>query len=182
MFDMGWWELGIVGLMMILVLGPKELPHAMRSIARFMRKARRLASEFQGHMDDLIKEADLDEVKQSVRSLKNQDVGAMIGNAIDPTGEFKKELDGTLSDARREINEIKSAAGPSPTASPDVPAPQADSKPEETSEKPEETSEKPKETSEKPKETSAKTVLAEPAPVPSETKDSEGSTVVAGNA
>ena len=61
---MGWWEISIVGLVMILVLGPKELPHAMRNIARFMRKARRLASEFQGHMDDLVREADLDDVRK----------------------------------------------------------------------------------------------------------------------
>jgi len=117
MFDFGWWELAIVGLMMILVLGPKELPRAMRSIARFMRKARRLASEFQGHVDDIIREAELDEVKDTVRSIKNQDVNAIINDAVDPGGELTKELKDTMADARREMNDIKASAGPTPTAS-----------------------------------------------------------------
>ena len=116
MFDFGWWELGIVGLIMILVLGPKELPHAMRSIARFMRKARRLASEFQGHVDDLIREADLDEVKQTVRSIKNQDVNKLITDQVDPGGELAKEINDTMADAEREMKEIKTTAGPRPGA------------------------------------------------------------------
>jgi sec-independent protein translocase protein TatB len=117
MFDLGWLEFALVGLIMILVLGPKELPHAMRSIARFMRKARRLASEFQGHMDDLVREADLDDVKQSINSIKNKDVSALINEAVDPAGEIKKELDGTMADAKREMNAIKTTAGVSPAAS-----------------------------------------------------------------
>lgn len=115
---MSWWEISIVGLMMILVLGPKELPHAMRTIARFMRKARRLASEFQGHMDDLVREADLDEVRKTVTSIKNQDVGAVIGQAVDPTGDLTREIDTTLADAREQVKEIKADAGPTPTAAP----------------------------------------------------------------
>ena len=103
---------------MILVLGPKELPHAMRTIARYMRKARRLASEFQGHMDDLVREADLDEVRKTVTSIKNQDVGSVIGQAVDPTGDLTREIDTTLADAREQVKEIKLEAGPTPTAAP----------------------------------------------------------------
>ncbi len=136
MFDFGWWELAFVAVLMILVLGPKELPHAMRSIARFMRKARRLASEFQGHMDDLIREAELDEVKNTVRSIKNQDMNKLINETVDPGGELTKELNettkelnDTMADARREMNDIKTAAGPSPTASVSAPEKQTESKP-----------------------------------------------------
>jgi len=117
---MSWWEISIVGLMMILVLGPKELPHAMRTIARYMRKARRLASEFQGHMDDLVREADLDEVRKTVTLIKNQDVGSVIGQAVDPTGDLTREIDTTLADAREQVKEIKLEAGPTPTAAPQV--------------------------------------------------------------
>lgn len=124
MFDMGWWELGIVGLMMILVLGPKELPHAMRTIARFMRKARRLASEFQGHMDDIVREADLAEVKNTVQSIKNKDIGSAVSQALDPSGELTREFDSTIQDAQKEMNEIKASAGPKPSSAPQVAAPQ----------------------------------------------------------
>lgn len=130
MFDMGWWELGIVGLMMILVLGPKELPHAMRTIARFMRKARRLASEFQGHMDDIVREADLAEVKNTVQSIKNKDIGSAVSQALDPSGELTRDLDATMQDAQKEMNEIKATAGPKPnsvaSSAPEVSAPKVE--------------------------------------------------------
>lgn len=126
MFDMGWWELGIVGLMMILVLGPKELPHAMRTIARFMRKARRLASEFQGHMDDIVREADLAEVKNTVQSIQNKDIGSAVSQALDPSGELTRDLDATMQDAQKEMNEIKASAGPKPSSAPAVEAPKVD--------------------------------------------------------
>lgn len=133
MFDMGWWELGIVGLIMILVLGPKELPHAMRTIARFMRKARRLAGEFQGHMDDLVREADLAEVRNTVQSIKNKDIGSAISQAVDPSGELTRDLDATMQDAKKEMNEIKSSAGPRPSSAPASVAAQATTaKPEES--------------------------------------------------
>ena len=118
MFGMGWWEISIVGLMMILVLGPKELPHAMRTMARMMRKARRLASEFQGHMDDLVREADLDDVRKTVNSIKNHDVGAAISQAVDPMGELQSDLKSTLDDAKRQVSEIKTSAGPTPASTP----------------------------------------------------------------
>jgi len=107
MFDMGWWELSVIGVITILILGPKELPYAMKSIARFMKKARRLASDFQGHMDDLIKEADLHDVQNTVRSIKNKDFGGVIEGALDPTGEVKSELESTMASAKNEVDNIK---------------------------------------------------------------------------
>jgi len=107
MFDMGWWELSIIGVITILVLGPKELPYAMKSIAKFMKKARRLASDFQGHMDDLIKEADLDDVKKTVRSIRNKDFGGVIEGALDPAGEVKSEIESTMTSAQNELDSIK---------------------------------------------------------------------------
>ena len=99
MFDFGWIELLIIGLVMVLVLGPKELPHAMRSIAKAMRKARRLAAEFQGHFDDMLRETELDEVKKQVDQLKRTNLSNEIEKAIDPGGEIKRDLNETLAAA-----------------------------------------------------------------------------------
>jgi len=99
MFDFGWIEILIIGLVMVLVLGPKELPHAMRSIAKVMRKARRLAAEFQGHFDDMLRETELDEVKKQVDQLKRTNLSNEIEKAIDPGGEIKRDLNETLSAA-----------------------------------------------------------------------------------
>ena len=99
MFDFGWIEILIIGLVMVLVLGPKELPHAMRSIAKVMRKARKLAAEFQGHFDDMLRETELDEVKKQVDQLKRTNLSSEIEKAIDPGGEIKRDLNETLAAA-----------------------------------------------------------------------------------
>jgi len=117
MFDLGWWELAIVGLLMILILGPKELPHAMRAMAKFLRKARRLASEFQGHMDDLMRESELADVKETVQSISKKDIGREIEKVVDPTGEFSAEIDSALTTARNEVKELENIDDDKPVVS-----------------------------------------------------------------
>tara|TARA_B100001094_G_C18016365_1_gene712825 strand:+ start:565 stop:978 length:414 start_codon:yes stop_codon:yes gene_type:complete len=107
MFGMGWWELSIVGLITILILGPKELPYAMKSLARFMRKARRLASEFQGHMDDIVKEAELGDIKQTVKSFQEKDIGGLLDNTLAPINEVKSEIQSSISEVKNDIDNIK---------------------------------------------------------------------------
>ena len=107
MFGMGWWELSIVGLIAILVLGPKELPYAMKSLARFMRKARRLASEFQGHMDDIVKEAELGDMKQTVKSFQEKDIGSLLDNTLAPINDVKSEIQSSISEVKKDLDDVK---------------------------------------------------------------------------
>ena len=107
MFGMGWWELSIVGLITIIILGPKELPFAMKSLAKVMRKARRLASEFQGHVDDIVKEAEVGDIQKTVRSLQQRDIGGVIENTISPIKDVKSEIESSISDVNTSINEIE---------------------------------------------------------------------------
>ncbi|MDX2224215.1 MAG: Sec-independent protein translocase protein TatB [Rhodospirillaceae bacterium] len=129
MLDLAWSELALIGLVAVMVLGPKELPKAMRSMAQFMRKARKLAGEFQGHWNDMLREAELDEVKKTVQAVSTRSIGTEVEKLIDPTGEFKRELTETVASTRREIEgtvstaqnalaEAKAAAGPTPAAAP----------------------------------------------------------------
>jgi sec-independent protein translocase protein TatB len=129
MLDLAWSELALIGLVAVMVLGPKELPKAMRSMAQFMRKARKLAGEFQGHWNDMLREAELEEVKKTVQSVTSRSIGTEVEKLIDPTGEFKRELSDTVAATRREIEttvksaetalaEAKAAAGPTPAAAP----------------------------------------------------------------
>ena len=108
MFGMGWWELSIVGLITIIILGPKELPFAMKSLAKVMRKARRLASEFQGHVDDIVKEAEIGDIQKTVRSLQQKDIGGVIENTISPIKHVKSEIEDSISDVKSSIDEIES--------------------------------------------------------------------------
>ncbi len=62
MLDIGWTELMVVGVLALLVVGPKELPRLLRSVGQFVGKARGMAREFQRSMEDAAREADLKEL------------------------------------------------------------------------------------------------------------------------
>jgi sec-independent protein translocase protein TatB len=129
MFDFAWSEIGLIGLVAVLVLGPKELPQAMRAMGRFTRQARKLAGEFQSHVNDLIREAELDDVKRTVDHAATINVGAEIDKLLSPGAELGPELDESLARAEAEMR-AKAATTPAvspPVASPAaVPAPSPD--------------------------------------------------------
>ncbi|MEQ1753615.1 MAG: Sec-independent protein translocase protein TatB [Micropepsaceae bacterium] len=64
MFDIGWDELLVIAIVALVVIGPKDLPQAFRIAGRWMAKARALARDFQSHIDDLMRESELDELKR----------------------------------------------------------------------------------------------------------------------
>ena len=121
MFDLGWSEMAVIGLLALLVIGPKDLPGVMRQIGKYMRKARGLAREFQGHFDDMAREADLDDARKAVNAARNFDVEKMAESAIDPDGEILKDardLKSTVeADAPEPKAEDKAAKASSPTDS-----------------------------------------------------------------
>ena len=86
MFDIGWSEMAVVALIALIVMGPKELPKAMRSLAKWTRKARSMAREFQSGIDDMVREADLEDARKAVESAKSFDIGKTVEETIDPTG------------------------------------------------------------------------------------------------
>ena len=69
MFDLGWGELLVIGIIALVVIGPKELPQAFRTLGRWMTRARALAREFQGHIDELMRESQVDEMKREFQSM-----------------------------------------------------------------------------------------------------------------
>ncbi len=91
MFDIGWIEMAVIALIALVVIGPKELPKAMRSLAKWTRKARSMAREFQTGIDDMVREADLDDARKAVESAKSFDIGKTLEETIDPTGGLRNE-------------------------------------------------------------------------------------------
>lgn len=82
--DIGWQELLIIGAIAIIVVGPKELPLMMRTVGRWVGRARAMASEFQRSMDDLAHETELEKLRDSIDAIKDP-VGAVehsIGGGI----------------------------------------------------------------------------------------------------
>ncbi len=84
--DIGWAELAVVAVIALVVVGPKDLPRVLRTVGGWARKARAMAREFQGTLDDMVRESEFDEIGKDVKSIAGYDVTKELENAIDPTG------------------------------------------------------------------------------------------------
>jgi len=90
MFDLAWSEIALIGVVALVVIGPKDLPEAIRGVARGIAKLRRMASEFQGQADELVREANLDEVRQSINEIRRFNVRDEFTKAVDKDGSIRK--------------------------------------------------------------------------------------------
>jgi len=103
MLDIGWQELFIIAVFAILVIGPKDLPRALKTIMHYVRKARGLAREFQSGVDEMVREADLDDLKKEVKTLTDsKGLENTIKDSLDPDGDLSKDMD--LSDVQRDLD------------------------------------------------------------------------------
>ena len=115
MLDIGGWEFLIVAFVLIMVVGPKELPKVLRAFTRIIRQVRSTAVEFSSSMQNMADEAELGDVRGTLEDVKRGDF-AGVANAIDPGGtlkesveHLKKSADG--SDLSDDVTEIKELAG-----------------------------------------------------------------------
>lgn len=116
MFDIGWSEMLIIGIVTLVVLGPKELPHALKTFSHWMRAARKLGAEFQSGVNEIVREAELEDAKKELQKISSHSISDKIEKAIDPTGDLKKAIN-------EPVAETKSAlAGPKPGPEPDKPS------------------------------------------------------------
>ncbi len=100
MFDIGWSEMAVIALIALVVIGPKELPNAMRIAAKWARKARSMAREFQSGIDDMVREADLDDARKALDAAKTLDMGKVLEDTVDPTGSLREEAEDLRDTAR----------------------------------------------------------------------------------
>ena len=106
MFDIGGLEMALILLVALLVVGPKELPRLLKTVGHWVRKARSLAREFQSGLDDIVREAELDEAKKMIEDTSRGSIEKKIGEAVDPTGEMDKEVK-EMTSAARELSSGK---------------------------------------------------------------------------
>lgn len=116
MFDIAWSEFMLIGAVALIVIGPKDLPKAMRTAGQAIGKVRRMAAEFQGQFNDAMREAELHDLKKQV-----EDVGGSVSSALNT--DFKPidmPSSSGLDDAAQKEAEAKLAAIPVPDPLPPV--------------------------------------------------------------
>src|SRR5882757_10550921 len=86
MFDLGWGKLVLIGIVALVVIGPKELPGALRTLGQWMTKIRRMASDFQNQFHDAMREAELADLKKEVDGMAAQ--AASYAN-LDPLADVR---------------------------------------------------------------------------------------------
>lgn len=142
LLDIGWPEFLLIGMIALIVIGPKDLPRALRVAGFWVRKARTLSREFQSSIDQMIREAELDEVRQDLKKVTEFDLEKEFQNTVDPTGElahsikppdlpdyFEEPGAATPAMTPPATSEVPALSAPSETALPE-PVPSAEGAPE----------------------------------------------------
>ncbi|WP_339032597.1 Sec-independent protein translocase protein TatB [Bradyrhizobium symbiodeficiens] len=114
MFDIGWSELVLIGVVALVAIGPKELPGVLRMVGQWMGKARKMAAEFQGQFQEAMREAEMADLKKSFDEVKEAATGFTSNN---PLTSLQKDVSDALRvDALDKPAEMPATAAIEPPA------------------------------------------------------------------
>ena len=105
MFSFGWSEIALTAIIIIIVVGPKEIPNLLKQIGSFSKSIKKISREFKKSLNDIAEENDLKDVKDQISEIKN------IKENLDPTQDIKNELSSIKDTANvfeKEIKDISS--------------------------------------------------------------------------
>ncbi len=119
MFDIGWGEILVIGIVALVVIGPKELPGVVRTLGQTMAKLRRMAADFQNQFNEAMREAELADLKKDAEKMIETATGAVTYNPLAKAGE---ELQKAVEDATT-LPPAASVLAPSALEKPAEPAP-----------------------------------------------------------
>jgi sec-independent protein translocase protein TatB len=94
MLDVGWSELLLIGVVALIVIGPKDLPRVLREVGKFVRQAKNMAGQFRSGFDSMMQEAEIEELRRKTRETVE---------SINPLSDFKNPLD----DFKKPFEDIK---------------------------------------------------------------------------
>ena len=89
MFDFAWTQIGLIGIVALVLIGPKDLPIAIRTVAGLVKKARRMAGEFQTHVDEMVKDTELADIRNQISEIRNFDIKREVERAVDSDGSIR---------------------------------------------------------------------------------------------
>ena len=101
MFSFGWSEIALTVIIIVIVVGPKEIPNLLKQVGSFSKSIKKISREFKKSLNDIAEENDLKDVKDSISEIKN------IKRDLDPTKEIKKEFNSLKDTANVFEKEIK---------------------------------------------------------------------------
>jgi sec-independent protein translocase protein TatB len=103
MFGIDGSEFLLIAIVALVVIGPKELPGLLRTWGRWMAQMRGMAAEFRGHVDEMVRQSDLDEVKKQLTASSGLDL-----QSLDPTKEIRSHIQEGMAEGEKAIAEGKS--------------------------------------------------------------------------
>jgi sec-independent protein translocase protein TatB len=121
MFDISWSEFLLIGIVALIVIGPKELPAVMRTLGQWTRKVRSMATEFQNQFQEAMREAEMADLKKQVDDMAH-DV-----TDIDPLKGVREDVENVGTDVQRSLSSTteQPAVSPAEATEPALPAPAA---------------------------------------------------------
>ena len=99
MFGMGWQEIAIVAVVLIIVVGPDDLPGLLRTVGRWVGNVQSMARDFRRQIDTMADDAGFAEERKLFDQARNLNPTKLVKDAIDPTGEIEKDLSETSQQA-----------------------------------------------------------------------------------
>ena len=93
MFDLGWTEMLVVGVVALIVIGPKDLPVVFRNVGRWVGKARGMAREFSTAMNQAADESGVRDLQKTIKTAANP-----VGSAMDGVKEAARDVTSSLKD------------------------------------------------------------------------------------
>jgi sec-independent protein translocase protein TatB len=112
MFDIGWSELLVIAVVLIVVVGPKDLPPMIRAFGKTMAGLRKMAGDFRTQFDEALKEADMDDVRQTISDVRNLNPTNSLRDAMNPLRQLGNEIKSDLQKATAAPDAMSSTAAP----------------------------------------------------------------------
>jgi sec-independent protein translocase protein TatB len=116
-------ELLVIAIVALVVIGPKELPGLLRTWGRWMAQMRGMAAEFRGHVDEMVRQSELDEVKKQLESAQ----AGLDLKSLDPTRQIREAIQDGMAEGEKAIADAKATLD-NPLAEPES-APQIAAEP-----------------------------------------------------
>ncbi len=123
MLDIGWTELVVIAIVLIVVVGPKDLPPMLRAFGRMTSKLRGMASDFRQQFDEALREADLEDVRKTISDAQSLNPANALRDAMNPLRQIGNEIKSDLQKAASPDKPSVPSAEPTVTSAEPVNAP-----------------------------------------------------------